>query len=369
MGGIRGTILFAALSLGLASPAVSAEPAQPIPFWSVSSDRLSFRPAQLSVPRRAGSAEYFETTEFSHKGEGVDTAIKFRSADQKIFATVYVYYPSFSHSGVQAIATDQAIRGNARSPGIRALGAGVASAGGRQGVALTADYDHYLGSNHSKAAFIKAGRWMLKVRVTGPEERSAEVANVMKGLLDGLRFDGEVKPNPAAPISAGECKAADRPDAQTVAGGGDAAIIAVSDAGGGPAAKGGKPVPARVGRDWCRTLLQVGDQKTAVLQATGKERKGRGGDAESALLVLYSDSGGVLEVVRVPKENKYLLLHHDIAEVKVLESYERLPSLAQIGRLFTEGSPTGIRARIRLNPNGAADIELPGTNAAASQAR
>ncbi|HEX8480363.1 MAG TPA: hypothetical protein VF650_00485 [Allosphingosinicella sp.] len=363
---MRGIILLAALSLGLAAPAAAADPAPANAFWSVSGERLSFAPARLSAPRRAAGAEYFETAEFSHKGEGVDTAIKYRSADQKIFATLYVYYPSFSHSGVQAIATDQAIRGGTRSPNLRALGSGLASAGGKRGVAVTADYDHYLGENRSKAAFIKAGRWMLKLRVTGPESRSAEVAAIMTALLDGLRFEGPAQPLPAAPIFAGECKATDRPDAQAVSGGGEAAIIAVSDAGGGPAAKGRKPVPGRVGRDWCRTLLQVGNQKTAVLQSTGKERDGRGGDADSALLVLYSDSGGVLEVVRARKENRYLLLHHDIAEVKVLESYDRLPSLAQIGRLFTEGSPTGIRARIRLNPSGTADIELPGTNAKAT---
>jgi hypothetical protein len=359
---MRGKILLAALSLGLAAPGTAADPPAPDAFWSVSGERLSFRPAQLSAPRRAAGADYFETTEFSHKGEGVDTAIKYRSADQKIFATLYVYYPSFSHSGVQAIATDQAIR-SPRSPNIRSLAAGVASAAGKTGVAVTADYENYLGENYTKAAFVKAGRWMLKLRVTGPEARSAEVAAIMTALLAGLRFEGKSQPHPAAPLSTRECPATDRPDAAVAAGGGEAATIAMADAAGEPAVKaaGGnrKAVPARMGRGWCRTLLQVGDQKTAVLQSTGKSR---GAGAESALLVLYSDSGGVLEVVRMPKERKYLLLHHDIAEVKVLESYDALPSLAQIGRLFSGGSPTSIRARMRLNPNGSTAVELPGAH-------
>src|SRR5688572_25505179 len=89
------------------SPAPAAAPAAAGDFWKVADDRLSFQPAMLSVPRRIAGAEYYETSEFSRKGEGVDTAVKFRSADQKIFATLYVYYPSLSHSGVQAIATDQ----------------------------------------------------------------------------------------------------------------------------------------------------------------------------------------------------------------------------------------------------------------------
>lgn len=368
---MRGTILFAALLLGLAGPSAAAEqapaaadPARSGAFWTVSDQRLTFEPAGLSAPRRAAGAEYFETKEFSRPGEGVDSAIKYRSADQKVFATLYVYYPSFAHTGVQAIATDQAIR-SPRSPNIRPLGTGVASAAGMRGVAVTSDYDQYLGENHTKAAFIKAGRWMLKLRVTGPQSRSAEVASVMTALLDGLRFEGKVKPSPAAPISAGQCAPTDRPDAAVVAGGGgDAASIAMSDAAGEPVVNpvrgGPKSVPARIGRDWCRTRLQAGNQEMAVLQATGKGRPDRGLDGDSALLVLYSDGGGVLEVVRLAKGGKYLLLHHDIAEVKVLESYDRLPSLAQIGRLFSETNPVSIRARIRLKTDGSAAVELPG---------
>jgi hypothetical protein len=205
---------------------------------------------------------------------------------------------------------------------------------------------------------------MLKLRVTGPESRSAEVAAIMTALLDGLRFEGKAQPRPASPITAGECAPTDRPDAAAAAGGGEATAIAMSDAAGEPVVKGGrgarKALPARVGRDWCRTLLQVGEQKTAVLQATGKGKAARGLDGVSALLVLYSDSGGVLEVVRLANERKYLLLHHDIAEVKVLESYDGLPSLAQIGRLFTD--PTGIRARVKLKPDGSTEVELPGAH-------
>jgi hypothetical protein len=364
-------ILLWALMLGLAAPSAAADPPAPNAFWTVSDQRLSFRPAQLSVPRSASGVEYFETTEFSRKGEGLDNAIKYRSADQKILATLYIYYPSFAHTGVQAIATDQAIRGGTRSPGIRALGTGVAPAGGKPGVAVTADYDNYLGENYTKAAFVKAGRWMLKLRVTGPESRSAEVGSVMKALLDGLRFEGKAQPRPASPIAAGQCSSTDRADAAVTTGGGEATAIAMSDAGGEPAVKaargGQKAIPSRVGHDWCRTLLQVGPQKTAVLQSMGKSGPLRGLDGDSALLVLYSDSGGVLEVVRLAKDRKYVLLHHDIGEVKVLDSYDGLPSLAQIGRLFTD--PTGIRVRIRLNPDGSSSVELPGTRDRGSDGR
>ncbi|MET1110345.1 MAG: hypothetical protein ABWX67_02340 [Allosphingosinicella sp.] len=360
---MRGMVILAALLLGLAGPAL-AQPARPDSLWNVSDERLSLPLAKLSAPRRAAGAEYFETMEFSHKGEGVDSAIKYRTADRQIFATLYVYYPSLAHTGVQAIATDHAIRGSSNPPTARPLGTAIAAAGGQPGVAVTADYDHYLGDHFSKAAFVKAGRWMLKLRVSGPQERSGEVTAVMTALLDGLRFEGETRPRPAAPISARECGPADRADARALSDDDLVpanAMLATFDPAGQPAANAPAgdqtPLLARIGRDWCRTTLRVGDDEIAVLQATGGERRdGLGGD--SALLVLFSDAGGALEVVRLAKEKKYLLLRHDIAEVEVLGSYDGLPSLAQIGRLFS-GSPTRVRARVRLKPNGGTEINLP----------
>jgi hypothetical protein len=363
---MRGMVLLAALLIGLAAPSAAADPARGESFWTESEERLSFGLAKLSVPRRAAGAEYFETMEFSHKGEGLDSAIKYRSSDQKVFATLYVYYPSLAHTGVQAIATDQAIRGSSRPPTARQLGTAVASAAGKPGVAVTSDYDHYLGDLYSKAAFIKAGRWMLKLRVSGPDSRSAEVAAVMAALLDGLRFEGEAQPRPAAPISVGECRSTDRADAALVADGEGAAgnaMIATLDPAGQPAAgapSGDRtPLPARIGRKWCLAGLQVGNDLVTVLQAEDANGAGDGLGGSSALLVLYSDGGRLLEVVRLAKERKYVLLNHDIAEVRVLGSYDALPSLAQIGRLFVDGSQMRVRARVRLKPNGDTEIELP----------
>lgn len=363
---MRGMVLVAALLIGLAAPAAAADPARPDAFWTVSDERLSFEPAKLSAPRKAAGAEYFEIMEFSHKGEGIDSAARYRSADGKIFATLYVYYPSFAHTGVQAIATDQAIRGSSQPATARPLGTAVASAAGKPGVALTADYDRYYGNLFSKAAFIKMDRWMLKLRVSGPESRSAEVTAVMAALLDGLRFEGKAQPRPAAPLSVRDCEASDRKDSRLVEeDDGTAAanaMLAAFDAAGQPAANAPRgdrtPLLPRIGRDWCRTTLRVGDSQVAVLQAAaGERREGLGGD--SALLVLFSDAGGVLEVVRLAKEKKYLLLNHDIAEVTVFGTYDGLPSLAQIERLFVDGNPMRVRARVLLKPNGGTEIQVP----------
>jgi hypothetical protein len=342
---MRSEGLLAALLLCFAAPA--AAQAAPSKFWEVTDGRLDFRLAKLSAPRWAAGVEYYEATEFSHRGEGVDNAIKYRSADQKILATLYVYLPSLAHTGVHAIATDQAIRGNTRSPSLKPLGAGVASAAGKGDVAVTADYEHYLGDNYTKAALIQAGPWMVKVRVTGPEGRSGAVNAVMTTLLGGLRFEGQAQPRAAAPIAPRKCASPDGPEAKVVEGSTESLALARSAA----------PAGSRVGKDWCQTFVQAGNQKIVVLKATGAGPGPNNSSPESALLVVYSDSGGTLEVVKLPKVGKFLVLDHGIAEMSVLETFDGSPNLAQIGRWFAH-SPE-VRARVKIKPDGSTQVEIP----------
>ena len=67
----------------------------------------------------------------------------------------------------------------------------------------------------------------------------------------------------------------------------------------------------------------------------------------------------MLEVVRVKEKDRYLLLQHDVAEVRVLGAYDALPSPAQLGLLFgTSGEHGLIRGRLRLRTNGDSEIDL-----------
>jgi len=374
---MRGTIFVAALLLGLgAQPAVSqTNPSAPTavaapaaddpPIWSVGPDRLLFGPAGISVPRRAATVEHYETREFSHQGEGLDTVLQLRSADHAVFASVYVYLPSVSHAGLQAIATDAAIQTNPKGGG-KLLRSGTASVGGKAGLALTADYSGYLGSLFTTSAFVKAGRWMVKIRVSGPQPREAEVSSVLKALLDGLKFEGAYRPRPALPLEAGECAA-------SASGGGDARLLEDKDHGIGAAlfaqldaageeatGKGAahKAVPPRIGRTWCRSVLQVGDARAPLLRAvSGDRNNGRG--ARSELFVLYSDAGGMLEVVGLPAEKKHVLLNHAIGETLILGTFDAVPSDRQLRQLFTQPGENGrVRASIVMKANGESELRI-----------
>lgn len=370
------TILTAALLLAmgasasaapLAAPVVAPEAiAKPISPWSSEGERMVFAPARISAPVRAATAQYSEAMENSHKGEGLDAVILYRSPDRQVLASLYIYYPSIAHAGVQALATDQAIRHNSKTP-VEALGIGVAAAAGKAGVAVTADYAHYLGNLSSKSAFVKAGRWMIKIRVSGPEPRAAEVSAIMAALLDGLRFEGEAQPLPSAPIASAVCASSDRRDARLlpdVDGSGlIGSMLGTFDAAGLVANNVPKSdqtlLLPRIGRDWCRSTLAVGDVALTTLHATDPESAAGGLGGKSMLLLLYNDAGGMFEIVWLSKERKYLVLDHKIAEMRVLGTYDAVPSAAQLRQFFDQtGEAVRIRARVTHQANGNSNIEL-----------
>jgi len=293
--------------------------------------------------------------------------LQLRSADRAVFASVYVYLPSVSHTGLQAIATDAAIQTNPKGGG-KLLRSGTASVGGKPRIAMTAAYSNYLGSLFTTSAFVKAGRWMVKIRASGPQPREAEVSAALKALLDGLKFEGAYRPRPAEPLEAGECAA-------SAAGGGDArllddkdqiigaALFAQLDAAGEEATgkdAAGKAVPPRIGRTWCRSVLQVGDARAPMLRAvSGGRGTGTGKGVRSELFVLYSDSGGMLEVVGLPTEKKHILLNHAIGETLILGTFDAVPSDRQLRQLFTQPGENGrVRASIVMKADGDSELRI-----------
>lgn len=354
---MRYILLLAGLLFGLLSPAA----AQPSEFWSSRGERLHFRHAGISLPARAGAVQFTETSEFSRKGEGLDTAVQYKAADGTVWATVYVYLPGVAHAGLAALATAEGIKAGSPTP-VRAEPMRTAAAGGAPGVAIRSDYDGYRGDRRSSAAFVKAGRWLIKLRVTGPEAKAGAVEATMTALLDGLRFEGEAKPAPAAAIAPAPCPADARPDAMPIAETGtditaNALLLGIADpAGQAPEGEDGaaqEGLASRFGTGWCRDVADTGKARVTFLRATGTGESANPG-AETVLVVLYSDAGGMLEVVKRRGENAFVLLNHGIATREVLGMLDKVPSDAQIVRYMSgvQDDVLRTRATIKLAPNG-----------------
>jgi len=344
--------------LALASSAASGDP------WRVAGDRIGVPVAELSFPTRAASISLVESGEASHKGEGIDNVAQYRSADDAVFGTVYVYYPGLPHAGLAAVATDATIRAN--SPTVSGGTTRVTAAGGRQGTALLAEYSGYRNGLASSAASLKAGRWLIGVRVSGPPARRAEVDAAMRALLDGIETGKDAPLRQVAAIEVTPCidppaaQAArlrpDPPRTQILATG----FVGTFDGGGmeGKDQAGKVQMLApRVPDSFCATDLKVGSQTYALLRA--KDVPATAIDGRTVRAVLLSDSGRVLEVDHL--KDGYLLLFHDLGETDVLGLYDAIPSDAQIGAILdgsdTEGSR--IRVPIRFKPGQGVEINLP----------
>jgi hypothetical protein len=350
---IRGGMI--ALAAWAAAPAVAQT-------WIKSGDRLNFDFAHISVPLSPGVTTYYETREFSHKGTGLDTAAEFKSPDGAVFATVYAYVPTLADPGLAALTTYVAITLNYGGPVERGPDE-VRAAAGRPGAALETRYAHYRGDLASRAAFLRAGRWLIKIRVSGPETRGQEVDATMGAILDGMRLPPETRVATVRPIAAAPCAMPKDGDAKLLADDPAAimedAFTAVVDAT-EPLAATKKPpaIPQRLGSRWCRATLDAGTAHVPILLALDASERKRD-ETKTVMLVLYSDNGNVLEIVR--SRRGYLLLHHAIAETAVLGTFGAPPSEAQIRDLLTGAGSDAVRvrARVELRPNGDAAMIVP----------
>ena len=367
-----------ALGLALCPLAASAQPpptAQPSKpqgdtapaerRWVMSDETVLFAPARIAFTRRAGGLEMVRQEELSHQGEGIDNAIQYRSADGRIVGTVYVYYPGLPHAGLSAWSTDNAIRLNSES---RVVGRGsrVTAAGGAEGVAIRADYSNYRNGNTSTAAFVKAGRWIVKLRVSGPDSRGDEVRAAMDALLAGVRWGAANPPVRATQVTVAGCSGEDGrraarplpdPALEEVTAYG---LIATFDGGGIEAtdAQGARnDLPSRVPPELCLSSL-IGGNGPPILRAPAGDA--RSIDGRTRLLAVLSDSGTMLEVVDASNLGRHILLFHSMGETAMLGSFDGVPSDQQIADMIQGRDRDSTRPRViaRFRPGESVQLHV-----------
>lgn len=336
--------------------------------WVRADGRITLASAGLSFPERAGAVVFERSHEFSRQGEGLDNAVQYVSPDRQVFATVYVYYPGLPHAGLAAFMTDRVIAQHAPAD-FRTLGSRTVAAGGRESVAIRSDYWRFRDGLVSSAAFMKVGRWIVKLRVSGPEGRQEEVRRAMTDLLAGIQFESEAQPRRAAPLAVGDCApGTDPPEARQRADPAPAdiaaqALLATFDGGGIDATEeNGSPrhLPSRVPDELCiSTEVDLGDDAVVpVLRAA--DGPALSIDGRTVVIIPMSDSGRTLEVVHATNLGSYLLLFHQIGATSLLAQYESAPSDRQIAELLTtQDHPAGrARAVVELRPSGATEIRI-----------
>jgi hypothetical protein len=315
--------------------------------WNRRAGRITFTLAGINLPDAAGTTRLGRSVEASREGRGLDNALIYTSADEAVFATVYIYAPALPDAALTAFMTDHAIHLQSGS-GLRTLRNGVVAAGGRDGVAIRADYAGFRENRlASSAAFMRVGGWIVKLRVSGPEARRAEVESAMNALLRDIRFEGRTQPGAIVPVAADTCRRApDRParlvrsdDAETM----EDAITAHNLAG-----EGGAP-PNR--QRWCRSAGYSIPDALGPTPVLRDENPGTGDDTRRRVLIaIWGDNGTMVEVMerRFRERTRFVVIHHQIGQTTVLGAFDSVPTDAQLQAIATGADREGGRARATI---------------------
>lgn len=362
-----------ALLLVAAAPPQAPSPAQPQPtspaprswsqadLWDRGSERISFRLAHLSFPVALGTTRLGRILEASREGQGLDNALQYFSPDQQVYVTVYVYAPALPDAGLTAFMTDHAIR-LLSGHDLRVLRSGLVAAGGQDGIAIRTDYagarQEHLASS---AAFLRVDRWIVKLRVSGPEARRAEVEAAMDALLQGLRFDGRERPHPIQAVGAAPCPRDAGPPARLLPS--DAAET-MEDAIMSHVLAGDVAERRAVGTapHWCTSgSITLPDMTgpTPILRS-GMDGPADEDSRRSVLVALVTDSGTLFEVAerRFRNRSRFILIHHQIGRSLVLGSYDAIPSDEQIRAIANGSDRAGGQARARIDYQASGDSNV-----------
>jgi hypothetical protein len=308
------------------------------------------------------------TRDFSNPESGIDSSLHYRSADNQVTGTVYVYLPGLAHPGLAAYATEQGLRANSNTP-VRLVRSGLVRAGNVDNAAVRADYENYRGGYSSSAAFIHTGRWMIKIRVSAPDGRRAEVDAAMEALLGGIRFGRQNPPGAASPIAVADCPAgAGRQDARPLPDPAGAeiaahAMLATFDGAGilGTDEAGRRAdLPSRVPPELClSSRIGVGQGQVPILRAA--DGPPISVDGRTRLVALISDSGTWLEVVHAANLGRYLMLFHQVGSTSLLGGYDGVPSDRQIADLLSnpQSEAGRVRVPVTFRPDGRTEMHLP----------
>ena len=360
--------LFLVFCLALCTPVLAGaqqRPAAPDP-WVRSNERVTLPAAGVSFPDRAGIVALSETLEFSRQGEGLDNVLQYVSSDRQVFATVYVYLPGLAHAGLTAFMTGQVVLG--QSADVRELGSRIVAAGGHDGVAIRSDYSGFRRNLASSAAFVKAGRWIVKIRVSGPDNRADEVRAALSAMLEGVRFGDEAPPRPAAILQPGECPH-EGPPARQLPGNYeqlmidgltavvDGASVETRDESGNRV----EPTATRVGDHWCiSSRARIGQNSYSILRASAPSNSPMG---TAVLLVPLNDAGVTLELVEVERERqrRFMVLFHEIGRTAVLGTYDRTLTDDQVAAIVSGADREGNRVRtsVQIRSNGDTEMVVP----------
>jgi hypothetical protein len=357
------------LSLAFASPAL-AQVDSGAGAWKVNGSLVTVTAGGIGFPAQAGALSLSQTGEASLNGKGVDNVAQYESDDHEIQGTIYVFYPSYADTALATWATDRAIR-QRFGPAVTLAAESVVTVGGVPHAGVRRIYQKgelTAGKPLTTAAgFVRAGSWIIALRVSGPAARSADVESALNALLSDMRFDGKDKPMEASPLKlAAPCPTPEEKRAKLLknkAASSNALLASllggsmVIDEAKGTVTEVKAPLafPQNGARALClRGIVDTGRGKLDVLSPASP------GDGQIALILL-DDAGGTFAVEPAFLLGKgFVIKRYGIGSVDVLGSYDGMPTLTQIGDIMSGVDKEGgaIRSSTTFTPDGNSVINI-----------
>ncbi|WP_298395990.1 hypothetical protein [Sphingobium sp.] len=312
--------LLAPMSLCMAMPVHAADVESATEAWTPTQSAIRANAAGISLPQTVAGLSLAKSGEASSGGRAVDNYAQYLSEDGAIQATLYVYMPTYADASLAAYMTDKAIMERFGSQTRRTAYAS-APAAGQAGRAIRAVYDHAAdGALVTAAGFVHAGRWIAKIRITGPSDRRAEVLAGLDGMLSGLAFDDAASLHATAPAAFSACPAAETGDARL-----EKAEPATPSA----------PLDVRIPREGKDALCVRG----AVTTADGRyDMLQQAGRSDGPIIVPVDDSGTVLAFDPSAGQGNdrggYKLSIHMVGQTDLYGTYDKVPSPRQIAAII-----------------------------------
>jgi len=168
----------------------------------------------IGIPRTIGLLTLKQLTDF---GSARDAVAQYLSDDGQIEATVYLYENSAADALLAKIATDRVVKARFEGSAPRES---VVPLGGKQGAALRSAFANGTlpgrpGTMSSASLFAQTLFTVIKVRVSGPGGRDADIAAALDALIKGFEFRKKTLPLPVSRASLPQCPTGDDAAAAT----------------------------------------------------------------------------------------------------------------------------------------------------------
>lgn len=346
-------------ALALLSTAASAEA------WHQEGNRLSLPPAGLSFPTQAGSVSLTETKEASLGGEGVDNVAQYKSADGKVFATLFLFMPAYADAALTAYQLEKIVVHH--YGGQRESSRIVAVAGVPNGALRRVYVGASFGSSDEKmvttAAVLKAGRWIAVIRLSGPAARQAEIEAALDAMIGGIAVSPSAPIDPVAEPQVGDCPVPPgepaKPEQLSVK------IPGIKDPGaqmllgaimaGGVPDKDKPPFPTSIADNGRRPVcvryhIKIGDNVLDMMQPAGDTAK------PEAIIGVVNDAGRTIEMRR-GEDGLYLVHLHDIARTSNYGAFDRPLGPNQVAGVLLHPD-AGLRSRTTYKADGTYGTEV-----------